>query len=519
MTDDITGAVVRRFANLFKGNHRSYGKYTNNGKAYTVKDEPYGELEFENHLRGVEGIGIVPIRDDSTCWFGALDLDAHGDAPDIDLFSLEERIREKDLPLTVCRSKSGGAHCYMFGAEPLPAKVVRATLAKWAEELGHGGCEVFPKQESLPEVVGEGRQIGNWLNLCFYDALNPNQLRYGFEGGRKIDLLHFLDIAENRRITATALVEKAETTHAEAPPCIQSMITNGVPGGQRNEALYNYVIYLKKAFPETWKDKAFDLNAKTFDEPLPHAEAKKTIVSAGRRDYRYKCKEEPCRSLCKSSICVNRKFGITPDEKNEMDMGTYPDFGPLTKYLTDPVRWGLTVDDKEIILSTPELMDYRRVREAIADSLTKLIPPMKNDRWQTELHKLMNIANLVEAPEEASSAGAMWDKLQEFIQKTDLSSDGTDKEARADLLHGAPVVQVTKGGDRVVYFRASDFAGFLKKSRAEELKGPNLWMAFKARGVTHERLRVGKKVVNVWAVPLGDDDKAIISEPDLEPEL
>jgi len=512
--------LVARFANLFRGNTRSYGEYIEGRKppASTIKDAHYTPETFQKHLDGEIGLGIVPIRDDDTCWFAALDLDAHGDAPDIDLLALEERVREKDLPLTVCRSKSGGAHLYLFGSEPLPAKVVRATMSRWAEELGHAGCEIFPKQEHLPDIPNEGKQWGNWINLCFFDAENPDQRRYAFEGGRRIELDHFLDIAENRRISAAVLVERSETSHSEAPPCIQSMIANGVPGGYRNEALYNYTVYLKKAFPETWKDKAFDLNARTFDKPLSHSEAKKTITSAGRRDYRYKCKEEPCRSLCKSSICVTRKYGITPEEKGELEMGSYPDFGPLRKYMTDPVRWGIEVDGKEIVLSTAEIMDYKKVREAVADSLTRLIPPMKNDRWQGQLHKLMTDAELVEAPEEASTSGIIRYKLQEFVRKADLSSDGKEPKDRDDLLHGAPVVQAVKG-KRFVYFRAADFVDFLKKTKSEELKGPNLWMALRESGIEHKRVRAAGTVVPVWAVPLSEDDEIDIEEPDLEPDL
>lgn len=516
----IDPELVARFANLFRGNDRSYGKYVEGSKppASTIKGEKYSPEVFADHLNGGTGLGIVPIRDDDTCWFAALDIDAHGDQPDIDLQALEERVREKDLPLTVCRSKSGGAHLYLFGSEPLPARVVRVTLAKWAEELGHAGCEVFPKQDHLPDIPGEGRQWGNWINLCFFDADNALQKRYAVEGGKRIDLEHFLDIAENRRISASVLVEKSETSHSEAPPCIQSMIANGVGSGHRNEALYNFVVYLKQAFPETWKDKAFDLNARVFDKPLSHSEAKTTIASASRRTYRYKCKEEPCRSLCKSHLCVTRKYGITPDEKGELEMGSYPDFGPLRKYMTDPVRWGLYVDDKEIVLSTMEIMDYKKIRESVADSLTKLIPPMKNDRWQGQLHKLMSEAEMVEAPDEASTGGIIRYKLQEFVRKADLSSPGDDKKDREHLLHGAPVVQI-KDGRRCVLFRASDFVDFLKKTKSEELKGPNLWMALKESGVDHSRLRVAGTVVPVWAVPLDEEDQIDIEDPELEPEL
>lgn len=529
MSDTIPVAVsprdqmAERLARLFSGNTRSHGRFEprksakSKDKLYTVHSAVPPEAWLE-HITGVKGVGSVPIMDDDQCWFGAIDVDAHGDdTPDIDVVALERMVREKDLPLMVCRSKSGGAHLYLFCSEPTPAKLVRATLAKWSEQLGYAGVEVFPKQDKLI-VVDNEKIYGNWINLCYFDAFNPDQKRYCVEGGQKINLDYFLELAESRRINPAVLVERAEGEHAEAPPCIQKMISGGVGKGHRNEALYNLVVYLRRAFPETWKDKAYDLNARVFEAPLAHAEATKTINSASRRDYRYKCKEEPCRSLCQSYLCVQRKFGITPEEKGELEMGTAPNFGPLVKYTTDPVRWELLVDGVPIHLGTGELMDYRHVRQSVADSLTRLIAPMKNDRWQVMLHKLMTEATVREAPEEASPAGLIRRKLQEFIAKGDLTSDGTNKADREALLMGSPVVQV-RGQGRVVYFRGDDFVAFLRKTRSEDLKGPNMWLALKKSGVEHCQLRVGSSNINAWYVPITEDAVIQIETPNMEPEI
>lgn len=516
----VSPSVVDRFQKLFRGNLRSHGKFKPSTKRMETVHSPAETEQYLRHLRGDMGLGIVPIMDDGTCWFGVIDIDAHGDAPDIDLVALEADVRSKDLPLIVCRSKSGGAHLYAFGSEPLPAKLLRGALAKWAAALGHAGCEVFPKQDHLPADSDGSRQYGNWINLCWFDADNPDGLRYAFEGGKPIPVNYFLDLCESRRISPAMLVERSSDEHDEAPPCIQRMISEGVGSGQRNEGLYNVVIYLKKAYPETWRDKAFDLNAKMFDSPLEHAEAKKTITSAGRREYRYRCQQEPCKSLCKSSICVTRKHGITPDEKSEMELGKPPEFGNLIKVKTDPPRWTLHVEGKPVTLTTAELMDYRKVREAVADCMTRLIPPMKNDRWQAQLHKLMETATELEAPEEASTSGFIGSRLQEFFQRTDLSSDGTDKNDREVLFLGSPVVQVNENtGERCVYFRGADFIDYLKKNRSEELKGPNLWMALRSVGVEHARLRIGNRVLNVWYTPLSPDGDIELPEPEFEPEI
>ena len=513
---------IERFMNLFRGNNRSFGRFYPNGKMETIKNEQIAYEDFEKHLAGEIGVGIVPIMDDNNCYFGAIDIDAHDESFDIDVVDLEWKVREHDLPLTVCRSKSGGAHLYLFGAEPLKASLVRTALSKWAELLGHGGCEIFPKQNTLLGNDDGSRQLGNWINLCYFDAENDKQLRYSVEGGKVIPLDYFLDLAESKKVTGVVLVERSDTDHNGAPPCIQKMISNGVSGGLRNLALYNIVVYLKKSHPETWKDKAYDLNAKIFDSPLSHAEAKKTITSAGRRDYRYKCKEEPCKSLCNSQVCITRKFGITPDENNEMMLGKPPQFDNLRKITTEPVKWLLGVDGQDIILTTPELMDYRKIRESVADRLTRLIVPMKNEQWQGILHPLMQQAHIIDAPDEASISGIIRAKLNSFIRKADLKSDGSNIKDREILHSGAPVVQIRKEDDveeRVVYFRGQDFVDFLKKNRSEELKGSNLWIAVRQAGVNHCKLRVGTSSIRVWYAPISDENIIELEGVDIKDEF
>ena len=46
----------------------------------------------------------------------------------------------------MCRSKSGGAHLFLFTEEPVTAEDLRNKLTQLAAVLGYGNCEIFPKQ-------------------------------------------------------------------------------------------------------------------------------------------------------------------------------------------------------------------------------------------------------------------------------------------------------------------------------------------------------------------------------------
>ncbi len=189
--------LTKRFMSLFRGNTRSFGRFHVGGQMETIKGVP-GVEEFNNHLHGKVGIGIVPIMDNGMCYFGVIDIDTHGDLPDIDIVALEVKIRENNLPLAVCRSKSGGAHLYLFSAEPLKASIVRDSLSTWAQVLGHAGCDIFPKQSQLLKNDDGTQQFGSWINLCYFDSANTDQLRYSVEGGKKIHAERFIHLSESK---------------------------------------------------------------------------------------------------------------------------------------------------------------------------------------------------------------------------------------------------------------------------------------------------------------------------------
>src|SRR5260370_23131590 len=81
-------ALAPRFHALFAGMERAHGAYgkpserrEEDGKlkgAAVTRREPVTNLLWERHLQSdANGIGIIPIRDDGTCVFGAVDVDVY----------------------------------------------------------------------------------------------------------------------------------------------------------------------------------------------------------------------------------------------------------------------------------------------------------------------------------------------------------------------------------------------------------------------------------------------------------
>jgi Primase C terminal 1 (PriCT-1) len=493
---------INQFAALFEGSVRSHGVWKpDTGKMFTQKTAP-SFTDFQNHLTGRVGIGVVPVLRDRFSKWGAIDIDLN----DIDHIALEKLVRSNGLPLTVCRSKSGGAHLYLFLKEAIAASAIRTVLGSWARRLGYGASEVFPKQNEVSSEV-----LGNWINLPYFNSSESN--RYAVEGGKVAPFHYFLESAMGRATNNIDIQGADAALHAEAPPCIQTMLAKGIQPGTRNEALYNITVYLRRAFPDDYVERALAINARSKD-PLPIQEAKTTIKSAGRKEYQYKCSQEPCKSLCDSATCVTRKFGITPSEipvTNE-ELG----FTKLARLNSEPVVWELTVDGKVVRVQTPMLMKFEKIREAVAEAHARIIPAMKNKDWEALLGELMTKVVHVDTPDEASVSGVVRSRLREFVSKVvGMNGNGQDRE---NLLRGMPVMEV-RDDKKVVYFQGASFVDFLKKTRSEELKGINLWLALKKSGVTHTRFRVRGEVVNVWYVDINEQGEPDFNVPKFEPEF
>ena len=167
-----------KIAAIFEGLEQAYGTYRidrkqangkNTGQANVIREPRTTEL-WEGHVSGDgDSIGIIPINEDNSSKWGAIDIDQYN----FDHKSLLSRIRKLKLPLVVCRSKSGGAHVFLFVNEWVPAKDMQDTLTHLCAALGYGGSEIFPKQIALNLERGD---VGNFLNLPYYDA--EGGLRY-----------------------------------------------------------------------------------------------------------------------------------------------------------------------------------------------------------------------------------------------------------------------------------------------------------------------------------------------------
>ena len=352
--------ILKSFKRLFEGSPDNYMRYTVSKDKYYLMDCGMSNEVVAQHLYGSSiHVGTVPAIDETYCGYGCLDYDNHDVENGIDLMALDKDIKRLNLPLIVCRSKSGSAHVYLFGKEPLNIELVKMRLNSYKTFLnGYGelDIEVYPKQALLPGTKG------NTINLPYANSVNTKM--YALKDGAQLSLNAFVKYANDKAVTNLEL-EDMKVVHPgdaykDAPPCLQALLKTKLDKGSRNNAIYNFCVYAKAAFPSDWHPHVYRFNNENMTTPLPQEDVSNVITSVSSgKGYRYKCGESPCKDLCNSSRCVTTKFGITPSEQSDLAMSTLPEFGRLRKYVTDPVSYDLDIQGVTLSMGSTELLDFR----------------------------------------------------------------------------------------------------------------------------------------------------------------
>lgn len=485
--------LAERFYERFTGLRRAHGQYRLNGQvsgkgkkeghAFTVR-EGLSVEHWKQHLSGELGIGVVPIRDDNTCRFGALDIDEYTG----DLEQLAEQVNQLDLPLVLCRSKSGGPHLYLFLNEDVSAEIVRGKLMEWAVALGYSGVEVFPKQVSL---AGEN-DVGNWINMPYFGGGETE--RYAIVNGKHLSPEQFLDLTDMLAIGEEGLVnfqvsqpEEFNDLWEEAPPCLQSLAMRGFGEGSRNNALFNVAVYLRKRFgDEDWEERVDEYNQEFMDPPLGHKEVSSVVRSAKRKSYEYRCNDQPIVSACNKQICRTRKCGV-----GSVDGDPGVVFGTLVKLETEPPMWIWDVDGARIELSTTELKDQGRFHTKCMDTLNKWPVKIKPKQWSELVREKLLGVEVIEVPPDATLQGQVWSLLEQYCTGKQMA------RTREEML---PPMYKPWVEDGRVFFSGVHFKKYLEQERIR-ISERQLWSWLRDKDADHHFFNIKGRGINVWSIP------------------
>lgn len=420
---------------LFRGHMDAHGTYDSETKseskggkmeirasARTLRS-PVTETIWDKHLGGKYHLGVIPIRGDNTCYWGAIDIDDYT----VNHSELVDKIARRNLPLVVCRTKSGGAHLFLFMNNPLPAEELVPWLRNVAAALGYGDHEVFPKQT---QVLIEKGDLGNWLNMPYFGG--DRAINHGMKsGGIAMSLGEFINNAERARIDRLPTLKNIrEKTWQkgdimdDGPPCLQHLSEIGFPEGSRNNGLMAMGVFCRKKFGDNWETMLNEMNTRFMIPPLPLEEVMGVIKGLRKKDYNYRCKDVPIRSHCNAAVCRTRRHGVGG--------GDCPSISGLSVLATDPPLWFADIDGERLELSTDELMDNRKFRKVCLERLIKLYQPLDQRGHTAMVSEAMSIVVAIDAPDDIGIRGQFQELLDDFLTNRHRG------RAMEDILTGRP---------------------------------------------------------------------------------
>lgn len=490
MTDETE---AERIATLFLGSELGYGTYRQEEKtpgkvkteikktAQTVRGPTTKEL-WEKHLSGERSLGIIPIREDGMCYWGVIDVDMY----DLSHRDVANKVKKLGLPLVLCKSKSGGAHLFVFVSSPVASSDMMSKMREFAALMGYGSSEVFPKQTS----VNKDKDLGNWLNMPYFNAAKGT--RYGVDAeGRGMSLRKFLEIAENAQLTATQFLDfkpkapESAPDFGDGPPCLQHLSAIGVDEGGRNNALFAFGVLAKKMKPDAWETLLESWNQKHINPPLTSDEVQIVIKSLRKKDYTYKCKEPPIMNHCDQPLCRTRRFGI--------GAGAMPSIVSITTYNSDPPLYLVTLEDgTSIECKIDDILSSRMFQRTVLMQSRQLLPLYKQDNFLKKIGELLEHGAVIDVPVEVSTKGHFELLLQEFL------TDQYAAQTRDEVLLGKPWLDEETS---LYWFRLDDLMKFLDKEKFKEYNRGQITKRIRDMDGDNKFVHLARRGVNLWFLP------------------
>jgi hypothetical protein len=457
------------------------GEVTDKGKSVAkafIRRKKITDELWQDHLEGKDpALGVIPINENNECRWGCIDVDEYN----LDHKNISARIKSHNFPLMTFRSKSGGAHLFLFASEFIPASLMQSKLKAMSEALDFAGSEIFPKQTVIHVEKGD---TGNFLNLPYHGGVRG--LRYTFdEEGNAASLESFYSMydkwAQTReQIEAIQIKEKVKSKEAfkDGPPCLNRLAEEGFGEGSRNNALFNIAVFCKKAFDD-WENKVSEYNTRYMTPPLTYSEVQQVIKSVGKKQYEnYRCKDQPICGVCNAAKCRTKKFGVGYNEEQ------MPELGQLSKICSSPSQYFLDVDGKRVELTKEQLHNANLFSIEVMDKAGVVIATIpKGPDWrELYLKTLFATMQEIEPLKSLDPKEVLIHLLEQF------TVNRTQARSRDDILRK----MAWTDEEGFCYFRMEDFFNFCKRNNWEldRTKTGNLLKSLKDIFEKEVRLKV-----------------------------
>jgi hypothetical protein len=226
------------------------------------------------------------------------------------------------------------------------------------------------------------------------------------------------------------------------------------------------------------------------------------IKQLQKKDYFYRCDDQPINSHCDKVLCRERKFGVGPT-------GISSDLSSLTKINGDPPIWLLNVDGQRLELGTNGLTVQSQFQKECVSQINRFPVTINQRAWQTKVQTLLDNVTIVEVPPDATLEGEFEDLLFSFCCERARGSE------REDLLQGISIWNEGR-----VFFQVKDVRKHLQANDFTHYSSNKITLRLQDMSAEKVFWRVRSKGLHVWSLPqeLFENEEALLELPPLAAE-
>ena len=327
--------------------------------------------------------------------------------------------------------------------------------------------EIFPKQTQLTrDLERGGLRPGQFINLPYFNkterrALNVDGTEFTFEQFIPLVESNLVHPDELNKITEgldQAIYEGADDEFKDGPPCLATLskIMKNPAFDGKDRFMYNYHVFVKLKYEDTWKQKVKNAPVKYFEEQ--HANAwddrilNAKIRSWNKSEKGFTCSESPINDHCKKGICIKKKFGVLAGSK-----GTYPiltnlkkiDLDPEPEYEFDVIKPDGVSTATVHCRSVEHVNDQRKRRNSISKAAGFAPPIIKGDKDQIVLDALWKSEKIVNPPIGTTSKEKLHDVLHAKINGPKAMNDAGFKTGTVLIEEGHAFFKFDKFYDKL----------------------------------------------------------------------
>ncbi len=160
----------------------------------------------------------------------------------------------------------------------------------------------------------------------------------------------------------------------------------------------------------------------------------------------------------------------------------------------DPPVWSFEINTRRVKVDNDTFYSRDALNRACMAQAGCVPLHMAPSKWLKQLNELVQSAEVVPMPEDASPTGQLWERIEMFLQQ------GVNALSREEVLTGKVYRE-----DGKAFFRGVDLFTYLEARRVKYQSEQMVWQLLHARGASKTVWSFGKKpnvtAANVWSMP------------------